>query len=640
MQLGDGGTAVADPAIRQKYIEERNKRLRPEGLGQFVRVADSAQFKYLGNDPWVDHAALNAKAPVLSDGDDIKFLVLGAGYGGLLFAVYLIEAGFSAADIRIVDVAGGFGGTWYWNRYPGLMCDTESYIYMPLLEETGHMPRFKYAYGPELRAHADRIAEKWGLTDRALFRTQSRSASWDDAAKRWVVQLVEGRGPTEPKKEITITAQYMLVASGILDAPHIPRLQGFDQFKGQHFHTSRWNYDITGGTDTDWTLDKLKDKRVGILGTGATAVQAVPHLAKWAKHLYVFQRTPSSVDVRGQRPTDPEEWANKIAATKGWARARMQNFNSWIVNEPNGEDLVNDGFCRTRAYFGLIGGRGIVAPEKIPEHIDMLHAYDLERAEKIRARISDVVKDPETAEKLKHWYPVWCKRPTFHEDYLPVFNQPNVTLVDTDGRGVDGLTADAVVVNSTPFPIDVLVLSTGYALSVAGGSGSPAQRANIKVSGRGGLDMDDKWVREGAGTLHGVASHGFPNFLFLGPTQAGATANVTYVLDLLASHVATILAEAERRAGGDTTRVTVEPTKVGEDEWVGELLKRVSWFSALPGCTPGYLTREGATPANIGEQMKAARSGVWGEGIISFTELIRAWEDEGKLRGFQVEANV
>ncbi|KAJ7851605.1 hypothetical protein B0H14DRAFT_3451186 [Mycena olivaceomarginata] len=475
MEIGDPGMAVADPAIRQKYTEECNKRLRAEGLGQFLKLADSAQFRYLVDDPWVDHVTFNAKPSVLSNGDNIKFLVLGAGRGGLLFAVHLIEAGFNTADIRIVDVADGFGGTWYWNRYSGLMCDTKSYIYMPLLKEAGYMLRFKYAYRPELREHANRIAEKWDLTDKALFRTQSRSAQWDDDVKRWVVQLVENRGLTEPKKEIKITAQYLFVASGVLDAPHIPRLPGFEQFKGQHFHTSRWNYNITGGTDTDWMLDKLKDKRVGIIGTGATAVQAVPHLAKWAKHLYVFQCTPSSVDVRDQHPTDPDEWATKIAATKGWARARMENFNSWFTNEPNGENLVDDGWCH------------------IPEHVATMHVYDIERAEKIRARTNEVVKDPETADKLKHWYPVWCKHPTFHDDYLPTFNQPNVTLVDTNGRGVDGLMADAVVVNSTPYPIDLLVLSTGFALAIDGGSGSTAQRTNMKISRREGLDMDDKW---------------------------------------------------------------------------------------------------------------------------------------------------
>ncbi|KAJ6585357.1 hypothetical protein B0H19DRAFT_981514 [Mycena capillaripes] len=639
MEIGDAGVAVADPAIRQKYIEERNKRLRSEGISQFLKLADSTEFKYLEEDPWVDHAALNAQTPI-SDGDGIKFLVLGAGYGGLLFAVHLIEAGFNAADIRLVDVAGGFGGTWYWNRYPGLMCDVESYIYMPLVEETGYMPKHKYAYGTELREHAERIAKKWQLTDKALFRTQCHEAEWDDAIKRWTVKLTENRGPSEPKRELKLKAQYVFVASGTLNAPQIPRLPGFDQFKGQHFHTSRWDYNITGGSDTDWTLEKLKDKRVGIIGTGATAVQAIPQLAKWAKHLYVFQRTPSSVDVRGQRPTDPDEWANKIAATKGWHRARSENFNSYLVNAPIGEDLVNDGWCRANSYYALIGGPGIVAPEKIPEHVAKLHAYDLERAEKIRARTSEIVKDPATAEKLKHWYPAWCKRPTFHDDYLPTFNLPNVTLVDTDGKGVDALTEEALVVNGAEYPVDVLVLSTGYSLFVEGDSGSPVQRAGVKVIGRDGLNMDDKWHQQGAATLHGVATNGFPNMFFPGPTQTGVTANFTYTLGLLASHVAATLAEAERRVKSD--KLTVEVTKDGEDAWTGQVLMRASWFAGMRGCTPGYINMEGASNkiSDMKDQIKAARGAPWGEGIVSFTEVLRAWQAEGELKGFELEPNM
>jgi hypothetical protein len=353
--------------------------------------------------------------------------------------------------------------------------------------------------------------------------------------------------------------------------------------------------------------------------------------------------TPSSIDVRGQRPTDPTEWANKIAAAKGWHRARSENFNSYVVNAPVGENLVNDGWCYARSYSAVTGGRGILAPEQIPDHIARLHAIDFERSEKIRARTSEVVQDPGTAEKLKHWYPVWCKRPTFHDDYLPTFNRPNVTLVDTDGKGVEALTADAVVVDGTPYPIDVLVLSTGFALSVEGGSGSPAQRAGMQILGRDGLDMDEKWVREGPGTLHGVASHGFPNFFFLGTalTQIGVSPNFTYTLALLASHVATTLAKAERRAGA-SDRVTVEVTKDAEEEWAGEILKRASWFAAVQGCTPGYMTKEGEMSKVVDpvEQLKAARGATWGEGIVSFAEVIKAWEDEGELRGFQVEANM
>ncbi|KAJ7250306.1 flavin-binding monooxygenase-like family protein [Mycena rebaudengoi] len=635
------GVAAPDPAIQQKYIEERNKRLRPEAGAQFLKLAESTEFKYLHEDPWVDHAAVNAKSPVIKDGDDVKFVILGAGFGGLLFAARLIDAGFKPADIRLVDEAGGFGGTWYWNRYPGLMCDVESYIYMPLLEETGYMPQFKYAYGTELREHAERIASKWGVADKALFRTRYHDVEWDDADKRWKLKVTENRGPREPKREIQFKAQYVFLASGLLHEPQIPRLPGFDQFEGKYFHTSRWDYEATGGTDKEWSLEKLKDKRVGIIGTGATAVQVVPHLAKWAKHLYVFQRTPSSVDVRGQRPTDPEEWTTKIAASKGWQRSRSANFNTYITNAPVGENLVDDEWTRISSYCAIIGGpgNGILPPEQVPQHIAALHARDLVRTEKVRARANEIVKDPETAEKLKAWYPSWCKRPTFHDDYLPAFNQPNVTLVDTDGKGVDALTKEALVANGTTYPIDLLVLSTGFH-GPGAGSGAPSQRGSIRVIGRNGRSMDDKWVEEGAATLHGIATHDFPNFFFPGPSQAGVTANFTYALELLASHAATTLAEAEGRVA-NSSKLTVEVTKEAEEAWSMQILMRAAWFAGIPGCTPGYLNDEGSRD-NAGDmqaQMKAARAAPWGEGIISFAEQLKSWRSEGGLKGFQIEVD-
>ncbi|KAJ7205318.1 pyridine nucleotide-disulfide oxidoreductase-like protein [Mycena rebaudengoi] len=637
------GVSIPDPAVQQKYLEERNKRLRPDGVGQFLKLVDSTQFKHLQEDPWVDHAAMNAQSPPISDGDDWKFVILGAGYGGLLFAVRLIEAGFKAADIRLVDDAGGFGGTWYWNRYPGLMCDIESYIYMPLLEETGYMPRFKYAYGPELREQAQRIAEKWELTDKTLFRTRYHDAEWDDEVKRWRLKVTENRGPMEPRKEIHFKAQYVYASPGPLLTPQIPRLPGFDKFKGQYFHTSRWDYDITGGSDTEWTLDKLRDKRVGIIGTGATAVQAVPHLATWAKHLYVFQRTPSSVDVRDQRPTDLEEWKTKIASTKGWQRARAENFSACLLEEPVDENLVDDGWTRMPAYCGVIGTRrnGIITVEKIPEHVARLQASDIARAERVRARTKEVVEDPETAEKLKAWYPVWCKRPTFHDDYLSTFNQPNVTLVDTDGKGVEALTQEEVVVNGTVYPVDVLVLSTGFFLP--GGARSPAHRAGMNVVGRNGLSMDDKWLQDGAATLHGVATHNFPNFFFPGPSQTGFAPNFTFTLDLLASHITATLWEAEHRVDR-SDRLTVEVTKAAEDAWSMKTMMRAGWFAIFSGCTPGYFNGQGerdrVVDLNPEEQMKGARGAPWGEGMFSFVEELAAWRSEGSLKGFQIQANL
>ncbi|KAJ7240530.1 flavin-binding monooxygenase-like family protein [Mycena rebaudengoi] len=629
--VGPGTETLA--RVQQKYIEERDKRLRPDTAAQFVKLDDPV-------DPWVDHAALNARTPPIRDGDDIKFVVLGAGFGGLLFAVHLIKAGFKAADIRLADEAGGFGGTWYWNRYPGAMCDTESYIYMPLLEETGYMPRYKYAYGWELLEYAQRIADKWDLADKGMFRTRYHEAVWDDGAKRWRIKATEYRGPSEPSREIQFTAQYVLMAVGILVAPQIPRLPGLERFGGQHFHTSRWDYGITGGSPSEWALERLKDKRVGIIGTGATAIQAIPHLAKWAKHLYVFQRTPSSVDVRGQRPTDPEEWTTKIASAKGWQQARSNNFNSFIVNTPMDEDLVQDGWTRMPAYCGTMGARitskGFVSPDEIPQHIATLHANDLPRAERVRARTNEVVDDPDTAEKLKAWYPVWCKRPTFHDDYLPAFNRPNVTLIDTDGKGVEALTNEQVVANGTAYPVDVLILSTGF-FAPFDLNRSPAHRGNMRVVGRNGLSMDDKWLQEGATTLHGWATHDFPNFFFTSVSQTGLTANLTCSLEAMASYVAATLAEAEQRAQ-QSDKLTVEVTKAAEDAWSMEVAKRATWFAGIPGCTPGYFNNE-AKILDTKEQVRSARGAIWGEGVVSFLEVLSSWRSESVLNGFEIEAD-
>ncbi|KZV93345.1 FAD/NAD(P)-binding domain-containing protein [Exidia glandulosa HHB12029] len=635
------GTAAPDPAIQQKYVEERNKRIRAEGSAQFVDLNKSDQ-KILSEDPWADHAALNAAEPVLKDGDSVKFLVLGAGYGGLLFAVRLIQEGLSASDIRIIDDGAGFGGTWYWNRYPGLMCDVESYIYMPLLEETGYVPKHKYAYGPELREHAERIAKQWDLSDKAMWRTQAHAATWNDDTKRWSVAMKEGRGPGQQSRDLHLDAQFVFCASGLLNVPHIPKLPGLENFEGKYFHTARWDYSISGGSPTDPSLELLKGKRVGIIGTGATAVQVIPQLAKWAEHLYVFQRTPSAVDVRGQQETNMDTWKTEVATGKGWQRARTDNFNSWITDmaSPNDPNLVNDGWTHIKAYKAIIGGKGrlgnMIPPEKIPEHVAALHEDDFERAQSLRARVDAIVKDKETAEKLKPWYPSWCKRPTFHDDYLPAFNQPNVTLVDTDGKGCSGMTPRGIIDAHTgkEYEIDVLVFSTGYR-SPGGGSGSPAWRASMTISGRGGRSMDEKFVTEGAATLHGIASNGYPNLFFPGPLQATASANFMFVIDCLAQLSTYVAAEGLRKAA-DPTKVALEPSKEAEEAWSMQCLMRAGFYAGISGCTPSYMTNEGDRDkvVDMQEQMKAGRAAPWSEGIASFLKLVGEWKAEGKLSGY------
>ncbi|KAJ7064287.1 hypothetical protein C8F01DRAFT_1209399 [Mycena amicta] len=651
------GVSAPDLDVQQKYIEERNKRLRDDGLDQFVRLSNSQQYKRLQDDPWADHVALNAAVSPLTDNAHTKFLILGAGYGGLLFAVRLIQAGFTAADIRLVDDAGGFGGTWYWNRYPGLMCDVESYIYMPLLEETGYMPKHRYAYGEELRLHAERIAEKWELQGKALFRTRYTKAEWDEGGKRWRVDLKENRGPEEPSRTLQVHAQFVFAVSGALNSPQIPRLAGLENYNGAYFHSSRWDYNITGGTcapptDGLWDLPFLSDKRVGIIGTGATALQIVPQLARNAKHLYVFQRTPSSVAERGQRATDPETWQTLIAAKPGWQQERTNNFHLYLTNCPErtaATNKVDDGWTHMPSYVAILGGESTSAgvglvdatPDGIGAHLGALQADDFTRSERIRGRVDVTIDCPETAQALKAWYPAWCKRPGFHDEYLPSFNRDNVTLVDTNGRGVDGASASGLVVGGVEYPVDVLVLATGY-VSPSGGTGSPGAYACLEVRGREGRSIDDKWIEDGAATLHGVSTNGYPNFFFPGPSQAGMSVNFTSVLELSASHVAYILKTAHARAVSqnpdlDAEKLVVEVSKDTEEAWTMEVLKRVVWFAAMSGCTPGFLTSEGESDKMTPEQqMKRARGAPWGEGILSFAKVLDKWREEGKLDGYVV----
>jgi cation diffusion facilitator CzcD-associated flavoprotein CzcO len=369
------------------------------------------------------------------------------------------------------------------------MCDVESYIYMPLLEEIGYMPKRKYSYGEELRGYAEMIAERFGLKSQAIFQTKVRDCYWDEEGKEWSVDMAEIR---EEGKEVgfKVKARFVISASGVLNFPKLPDLKGIQDFQGHNFHTSRWNYGVTGGSPSDPALVNLKDKNVGIIGTRATAIQAIPHLAKWAKHLYIFQRTPSAVDERGQQPTDPK-WGNEMTKEKGWQRKRNQNFNSFIGNNatPGEENMVNDNWSKAPSYGALIGSPvANLDPAGIPAYIGRLHAMDLPRMERVRARVEQVVKDNETAEKLKAWYPTWCKRPCFHDDYLGVFNQPNMTLVDTEGQGVDGLSKDGVLYKGNEYKADVLIFSTGYRSPVLG---NVSGRANMALKGRRGKTMDE-----------------------------------------------------------------------------------------------------------------------------------------------------
>ncbi|MGY4289919.1 cation diffusion facilitator CzcD-associated flavoprotein CzcO [Bradyrhizobium sp. LM2.7] len=282
------------------------------------------------------------------------------------------------------------------------------------------MPVRKYARAPEIYEHSRRIGRHFGLYDRALFQTVISRMEWQESEGRWLVETDRGD---------RIRARFVVLAGGPLSRPKLPGIPGIESFKGHSFHTSRWDYAYTGG-NAGGGLAGLADKRVGIIGTGATAVQCVPHLGRSSKELYVFQRTPSAIGVRDDRPTD-QSWAQNLKP--GWQRERMDNFTAVISGEPFEQDLVQDGWT------GLLG-EILLAPRRQPqpltsmdEALKVIEQADYRKMEEIRARVDAIVKDETTASALKPWYKAFCKRPCFHDEYLDTFNRANVHLVDTQG---------------------------------------------------------------------------------------------------------------------------------------------------------------------------------------------------------------
>ena len=456
--------------------------------------------------------------------DECDVLVVGAGFAGLLLWHKLRAAGFE--NVRFCEKGGDVGGTWYWNRYPGIACDVESYSYLPLLEEMDYIPSMKFAAGFEIMEYCQKMAEKFGFYDKCLFHTTVEKTEWDEASTRWTVHTDRGDA---------MRAKFVVLANGILTTPKLARIDGMQSFAGDSFHTSRWDYNID-----------LKGKRVGIIGTGATAVQAVPELAKIVEELYVFQRTPSSIDVRDQRETSVEEF-REWAKEPGWAKARRARFAK-----------ISQGRTALKANDDYLAGRVNDFRER-KQHSEQISPEELVQKqldsnfrimEQIRARVDAIVEDPATAAALKPYYPYGCKRPTFHDEYLPTFNLPHVHLVDTAPKGVSQINAQGVVHDGKEYPLDVLIYATGFQWM--------ATSTFNMVVGREGRTLRDKWQEEGTKTFLGLHSKGFPNlFLISGPQGGGGSFNFTNAIEEHGDYVVWLL-ETMRDQGNEVVDVEAE----------------------------------------------------------------------------------
>ena len=589
-----------DPdALREQYRIERDKRIKDEANDQYIEV--KGDFSHYIDDPYlverIERDPLN---------DTVEVIVIGGGFGGLLAAARLRETGIE--DIRIIEKAGDFGGTWYWNRYPGAACDIESYVYLPLLEEVGYIPKKRYATGAEILAYSKRIAEKYDLYRDVCFQTEVTEVRWDEDSTSWKVSTNRGD---------EMKARFLVMSNGPLNRPKLPGIPGIDQFKGHSFHTSRWDYDYTGG-DANGGLTNLKDKVVGIIGTGATAVQCVSHVGEHAKELFVFQRTPSSIDERNDHETDPA-WIDSLEP--GWHQHRMDNFNILVSGGIQEEDLVNDGW--TEIIRNLLM---IVKNEDEPDLsrealMDKMELADFQKMEQIRSRVNQLVADDETAEHLKPYYRQFCKRPCFHEDYLPTYNRDSVSLIDTDGHGVERITEKGVIANGKEYEVDCLIFATGFEVGT-----DYSRRCGYEIYGRDNQSLTDKWA-DGARTFHGMHVNGFPNCFMMGHSQTGFTANYPHALNEQSQHIAYVLKHLL-----DGNQRVVEATVKAEEEWVKTIIGLARMNEKfLADCTPGYYNNEGKPEA------RSLQNANYGAGSPAFFQLLDDWRNEGTLEGLELQ---
>ena len=582
------GAAIDFSAMARKYAEEREKRLRPDGRDQYRPLG--AMGESFARDPHADPSF--RRAPVHREAE---VLIIGGGFAGLLGAANLRKAG--VGDIVMVDRAADFGGTWYWNRYPGVRCDVEAYVYLPLLEETGFMPSEKYAKGTEILDQCQRIARHFGLYKDALFQTGVASLDWDEAASRWIART---------DRDDVIAARFVLSCTGLFNCPKLPEIPGIETFAGHCFHTSRWDYEYTGG-NAEGEMAGLSGKRVGLIGTGSTGIQCVPPLAESAEHLFIFQRTPSSIDVRGNRPTDPA-WA--AALKPGWQRERVWNFTKWTSGVLEGEDMVDDSWTAIlREAASITGGRSGAAEPAAMQQAEIL------RMQEVRDRIASVVKDPATAEALKPYYNYFCKRPGFCDYYLEVFNHRDVTLVDTQGKGVERITPRGVVVAGKEYELDCLIFATGFDFMAEYG-----RESGMKITGRNGLALDQHWSR-GARTLYGVQTHGFPNFFLMRLVQAGVSINYMHTADTQTSYIARVIAACREKG-----KASVELSEAAENGWVEQVLAGSAARRAFQQtCTPSYANREGRAEASL-----ELNTGYGGSGL-GYLHMLEAAGADGRF---------
>ncbi|WP_231855332.1 flavin-containing monooxygenase [Tsukamurella pseudospumae] len=472
-----------------------------------------------------------------------EIVIVGAGFSGIGTAIALIRAGFD--DLLLVDDAAGPGGTWHWNTYPGVAVDIPSFSYQFSFAQRSGWSR-SYAPGRELRDYAEQIVDEYGLEPKMRFDTRVHEASFDEATSLWTIATSTGE----------ITARWLIHAGGPLSQPKLPDIEGIDSFTDDTMHTSRWDHEVS-----------TAGKRVGIIGTGATAVQVIPEIAADTAHLTVFQRTPIWCLPKPDFPLGRVGRAG-LAAIPGMRQAAR---------------LASQAFVE--ATFPVLA--------HFHRWIPGTDALEVAARSYIRSQVSD----PATRGKLTPAYALGCKRPSFHNSYLSTFNRPNVALETTS---IEAITPTGIrTTDGTEHPLDVLILATGF--KVTDKDALPTYR----LTTADGTDLADHWESERFRSYQGVATAGFPNFFTVfGPYGYNGASFFTLV-ENSAAHIVRVLDEARRRDA-----ITAEVTTTAQDAYMESILARgpLQVFSN-PTCASAnsyYFTKNGDVPFRASTTLEAA----------------------------------
>lgn len=593
------------PALKERYRLERDKRVRREGGEQYVRPTGDFSDNY-AHDPFTPLVERDAIV------EDLDVAILGAGFSGILSGFHLFKQGVTS--VRNIDHAGGFGGVWYWNRYPGVQCDNDAYCYLPLLEETGFMPSKKFSDGWEIQGYCQQMAEEFELADKALFHTLVESITWDESIQRWHVKTNRGDD---------LRARFVIMAGGVMNMPKLPGIPGIHDFKGKMFHTSRWEHDFTGGTWDNPDLEKLKDKRVAIVGTGATSVQAVPYLGKYAKQLYVLQRTPSNIDER-ENPATEAEWTASLKP--GWQQERIANFHRgaqqfFLPGEP---DLICDIWTEVSRNLNIELEADGFPTLTIEELMARREVIDFQVMERLRRRVDHLVEDEQTAEILKPWFRFMCKRPLSNNEYYPTFNRPNVKVIDVSAtQGVERMTEKGFIANGEEYEVDLFIFASGFEVT----SDLKRRWGIDTVEGREGLSIYDHWV-DGPSTFHGVATNNFPGMFFTGYIQGATNSSTTEQFGRQAEHIAFMIGETKRRGAA-----VFSATDQGVADYVQHCRdNEVDMSEFQDACTPSYFNNEGE------KNVKWSLFKGYMPGWDAFLVKLADWRENPELPGVQFEA--